>query len=126
MVGRESDLDTRNAFGELLELESVCKYSNELDGVNAMTTKVASTPDAIGHVSLDVPDDTVKVVKLGGAKPTEENVKAGPYFLSHSFVMATKGEISEQNDLVKTLFDCIYSEEGAEIAKSVGLIAVSR
>lgn len=40
--------------------------------------------------------------------------------------MATKGEISEQNDLVKALFDYIYSEEGAEIVKSVGLIAVDK
>ena len=36
--------------------------------------------------------------------------------------MATKGEISEQNDLVKALFDYIYSDEGTELVKSVGLI----
>ena len=40
--------------------------------------------------------------------------------------MATKGDISQQNDLVKALFDYIYSEEGTEIVKSVGLIAVDK
>ena len=40
--------------------------------------------------------------------------------------MATKGEISEQNDLVKALFDYIYSAEGSEIVKSVGLITVEQ
>ena len=126
VVGRESGSGTRSAFEELLKLEDICRYSNELDSTGAVMAKVASTPGAIGYVSLDVLDDTVKAVKLEGAEPTEENIKAGSYFLSRPFVMATKGEISEQNDLVKALFDYIYSEEGAEIVKSVGLIAVDK
>ena len=126
VVGRESGSGTRSAFEELLKLEDMCKYSNELDSTGAVMAKVASTPGAIGYVSLDVLDDTVKAVKLEGAEPTEENIKAGSYFLSRPFVMATKGEISEQNDLVKALFAYIYSEEGTEIVKSVGLIAVDK
>ena len=126
VIGRESGSGTRSAFEELLKLEDMCKYSNELDSTGAVMAKVASTPGAIGYVSLDVLDDTVKAVKLEGAEPTEENIKAGSYFLSRPFVMATKGEISEQNDLVKALFDYIYSDEGAEIVKSVGLIAVDK
>jgi phosphate transport system substrate-binding protein len=126
VVGRESGSGTRTAFEELLELEDKCKYANELDSTGAVIAKVASTPGAVGYVSLDVLDDTVKAVKLEGAEPTEENIKAGTYFLSRPFVMATKGEISEQNDLVKALFDFIYSEEGAELVKSVGLISVEK
>ena len=52
----------------------------------------------------------------------EENIKAGSYFLSRPFVMATKGEISEQNELVQALFDYVYSAEGDDLIKSVGLI----
>lgn len=126
VVGRESGSGTRTAFEELLELEDKCKYANELDSTGAVMAKVASTPGAVGYVSLDVLDDTVKALKLEGSEPTEENIKAGDYFLSRPFVMATKGEISEQNDLVKALFDFIYSEEGAELVKSVGLISVEK
>lgn len=126
VVGRESGSGTRSAFEELLGLEDLCKYSNELDSTGAVMAKVASTPGSIGYVSLDVLDDTVKALKLEGAEPTEENIKAGSYFLSRPFVMATKGDISQQNDLVKALFDYIYSEEGTEIVKSVGLIAVDK
>lgn len=126
VVGREAGSGTRSAFEELLELEEQCKYANELDSTGAVMAKVAATPGAIGYVSLDVLDDTVKAVKLDGAEPTEENIKAGNYFLSRPFVMATKGEIAEQNDLVKALFDYIYSPEGDELVKSVGLIAVDR
>ena len=126
VVGRESGSGTRTAFEELLKLEDKCKYANELDSTGAVMAKVASTPGAIGYVSLDVLDDTVKALKLDGSEPTEENIKAGNYFLSRPFVMATKGEISEQNDLVKALFDFIHSEEGTELVKSVGLISVEK
>lgn len=122
VIGRESGSGTRTAFEELLKLEDACKYSNELDSTGAVMAKAASTPGAIGYVSLDVLDDTVKTLKLEGTEPTAENIKAGSYFLSRPFVMATKGEISGQNDLVKALFDFIYSDEGTELVKSVGLI----
>ena len=122
VVGREAGSGTRSAFEELLGLEDKCRYSNELDSTGAVMAKVAPTPGAIGYVSLDVLDDTVKSVKLDGAEPSEESIKAGEYFLSRPFVMATKGEISEQNDLVKALFDFIRSEEGTELVKAVGLI----
>ena len=122
VIGRESGSGTRTAFEELLKLEDACKYSNELDSTGAVMAKVASTPGSIGYVSLDVLDKTVRTLKLENMEPTPENIKAGSYFLSRPFVMATKGEISEQNDLVKALFDFIHSDEGTELVKSVGLI----
>ena len=129
VIGRESGSGTRSAFEEILDVADACKYSNELDSTGAVMAKVASTPGAIGYVSLDVVDDsvnvlddTVKTLKLDGTEATADNIKAGTYFLSRPFVMATKGEISEQNDLVKALFDYIYSDEGTELVKSVGLI----
>ena len=79
---------------------------------------------AIGYISLDAVDDSVIALKLEGVVPSAETIKSGEYFLSRPFVMATKGEISEQNELVKALFDYVYSEEGQELAASVGLITV--
>lgn len=122
VIGRESGSGTRSAFEELLKLEDACKYSNELDSTGAVMAKAASTPGSIGYVSLDVLDDTVKTLNLEGTAPTPENIKAGSYFLSRPFVMATKGEISEQKDVVQALFEFIYSDEGKELVESVGLI----
>ncbi len=123
VVGREAGSGTRDAFEELLEIQDQCAYANELDSTGAALAKVASTPGAIGYVSLDVLDDTVTAVKLDGVEPTEENIKAGDYFLSRPFVMATQGEISEQNELVQAWFAYIDSAEGQEILKNVGLIS---
>ena len=124
VIGREAGSGTRGAFEEILGVEDACAYSNELDSTGAVVAKVASTPGAIGYVSLDVLDDTVTPFSLGGVEPTAENIKAGDYFLSRPFVMATLGEISEQNELVQATFDLIYSEEGSALVEAVGLITV--
>ena len=124
VVGREAGSGTRGAFEELLKLEDACKYSNELDSTGAVMAKVASTPGAIGYVSLDVLDDSVTALKIDGVEPTEQNIKDDKYLLSRPFIMATKGEISQQNELVKAWFDYIESDAGQKIIQKVGLITV--
>ena len=124
VVGREAGSGTRGAFEELLEIEDMCQYSNELDSTGAVMAKVAATPGAIGYVSLDVVDDTVKTAKVESVDATAENIKAGTYILSRPFVMATMGEISAQSPEVQELFAYLESAEGKEMIKSVGLITV--
>ena len=124
VIGREAGSGTRGAFEELVDLKDACKYANELDSTGAVIAKVASTPGAIGYASLDALDDSVKALSLEGVEATAENIKAGNYFLSRPFVMATKGEISEQNDLVQAWFDYVMGDEGQQVASEVGLITV--
>ena len=124
VIGREAGSGTRGAFEELVDLQDACKYANELDSTGAVIAKVASTPGAIGYASLDALDDSVKALSLEGVEATAENIKAGNYFLSRPFVMATKGEISEQNDLVHAWFDFVLGDDGQQVASEVGLITV--
>jgi len=124
VIGREAGSGTRGAFEELVDLKDACKYANELDSTGAVIAKVAATPGAIGYASLDALDDSVKALSLEGVEATAENIKAGNYFLSRPFVMATKGEISEQNDLVQAWFDFVLGDEGQQVASEVGLITV--
>lgn len=122
VIGREAGSGTRDAFEELLEVKDVCTYAQELDSTGAVLAKVGTTPGAIGYVSLDVVDDTVSGLKIDGVEPTEEEILAGNYMLQRPFVMATKGEISEQNELVQAWFNYINSDDGKEVIKQVGLI----
>ena len=122
VIGREAGSGTRDAFEELLEVQDNCAYAQELDSTGAVLAKVASTPGAIGYVSLDVVDDTVNALTIDGVEASEEQILEGNYILQRPFVMATKGEISQQNDIVKTWFDYVGSDEGKEITKKVGLI----
>ena len=124
VIGREAGSGTRGAFEEILKIEDACTYAVECDQTGAVMAKVAATEGAIGYVSLDVVDDTVTAVSLDGVAATAENIVAGSYFLCRPFVMATKGEISAQNELVQAFFEFIKSEDGQAIIKSVGLITV--
>ncbi len=122
VIGREAGSGTRDAFEELLEVADECDYAQELDSTGAVLAKVAATSGAIGYVSLDVVDDSVLALSLDGVEPTEKEILAGKYLLSRPFVMATNGQISEQNELVKAWFDYIQSEEGKSVISEIGLI----
>ncbi len=84
--------------------------------------KGCSNPGAVGYVCLDVLADTVNGLKINSVEPTEDNILAGDYVLQRPFVMATKGEISEQSKQVQAYFDFINSADGQNVIKSVGLI----
>ena len=109
VVGRESGSGTRGAFEELLKVEDECAYAQEIDSTGGVLSTVANTSGAIGYISLDVIDDSVNVVAIDGVAASEENIVVGTYKLARPFVMATKGAISEQSELVQSFFAYIAS-----------------
>lgn len=125
VIGREAGSGTRGAFEEILGIEDSCAYASELDSTGAVMAKVSATPGAVGYVSLDALNDSVKAVSLEGVAATADNIKAGDYFLSRPFVMATNGPIEEQNEVVQSFFAYVYSEEGQAVAEQIGLISVN-
>ena len=66
-------------------------------------------------------NDTVKALKVDGAKATEENIKAGTYKVARPFNIATKGELSE---VAKDFMDFILSTEGQAVVSENGYIAL--
>lgn len=122
VIGREAGSGTRGAFEEILEIEDKCKYSNEINSTGGVMAKVSSIPGAIGYVSIDIIDDSVNVFAIEGVEASAENIKGGNYLLSRPFVMATKGEISKQNEIIQEFFSFLASEEGKKLIESVGLI----
>lgn len=122
VIGHQAGSGTREAFEELLAAEDSCVYANELASSGAVLARIASTPGAIGYVSLDVADESVIALALDNVEPTAENIKAGNYFLSRPFVMVTKGEIDEQSELLQAWFDYVLGEEGRAVTDRVGLI----
>ncbi len=122
VIGREAGSGTRGAFEEILSVEDNCVYAQEISSTGAVMAKVASTPGAIGYVSLDVIDDTVSTLKVDGIEATTDNIKNGTYTIQRPFVMATKGAISEQSQTVQDFFNYLNSEEGQEIITKLGLV----
>lgn len=123
VIGRESGSGTRDAFEEILDIADQCQLAQTLNETGAVAAAVQSTPGAIGYISLDALNDKVKALRLDGVAPSEETVKDGSYTLQRPFVMATKGEISEQSAQVQAVFEFINSDAGQEVISSVGLVS---
>ena len=123
VIGRESGSGTRDAFEEILDIADQCQLAQTLNETGAVAAAVQSTPGAIGYISLDALNDKVKALQLDGVAPSEETVKDGSYTLQRPFVMATKGEISEQSAQVQAVFELINSAAGQEVISSCRLVS---
>ncbi len=124
VTGREAGSGIRSVFEEVLGVEGQCAYANELDSNGAVLARVASVPGAIGYLSLDMVDDTVKVLPVGGAAPDAEHIRDGSYPLGAPLIMVTRGGIDEQDEIVRLWFDFVYSEEGQAVAERLGYVRI--
>lgn len=122
VVGREAGSGTRSVFEEILNMEDICAYANEMDSSGAVMARVTATPGAIGYVSIDIPDDTVRILALDGRLPTREEIQGGGYRLSRPLIMVTDGDVSQQSAAVQEFFFYICSDEGRQLIESVGLV----
>ncbi|MDE6739462.1 MAG: phosphate ABC transporter substrate-binding protein, partial [Lachnospiraceae bacterium] len=122
VVGREAGSGTRSVFEEILDMQDLCAYANEMDSSGAVMARVAATPGAIGYVSIDILGDTVRILALDGRLPTREAIQGGRYRLGRPLIMVTDGEVSQQSAAVREFFSYIRSDEGRQLIESVGLI----
>ena len=116
VVGREDGSGTRDAFESVTGVGENAKYG-------AAKTTVATTPGAIGYVSFDSVDDTVKALKVGSVAISDATIKDGTYTLQRPFVMVTK-EGTTLSDAAQAFLDFVLSGEGQAICTQVGLVAI--
>ncbi len=124
IVSREDGSGTRGAFVELFGIEEkqgdekvdmTTEEAQITNSTSVMMTTVAGDDYAIGYISLGTLDDSVKAVKIDGAKPTAENVKSGDYKVSRPFNIATKKDLN--NEVAKDFIAFIMSEEGQKVVE---------
>ena len=125
VISREEGSGTRGAFIELVGLEEEAADGSKEDkttvdavvqnSTNGVMTSVAQDPNAIGYISLDSLNDTVKPVKVEGVEATEENIVNGSYKISRPFNLAYKEE--KLNDISKDFlaYCCLlYTSDAAD------------
>ena len=121
VIGREAASGTRDGFESIFKAED-CKYAAELTSTGEVVTKVGSDKAAIGYVSLDSVNDTIKAVKVDGVEANEENIKNETYKAQRPFIEIYKK--GSDDELVKAWFEFIKSDEGQKVITDTGLIAV--
>lgn len=128
-VSREDGSGTRGAFIELFGIEQKDKDGNKVDkttssvqitnSTSVMMTTVAENKAAIGYISLGSLNDTVKAVKIDGAKASVDTVKDGSYKIVRPFNIVTKDKLSKQ---AQDFENYIMSADGQKIIQDNGYI----
>lgn len=122
VVTREEGSGTRGAFEEIvLGKEKMYDKAITQPSTGSVKTTVAGDENAVGYVSLGALNQDVKGVKVDGAEPTIENVKAGTFKISRPFLYLTKGEM---NEVTKAYIDFVMSAEGQKIVQDSHFIPV--
>lgn len=131
VISREDGSGTRGAFIELFGVEEKNDAGEKADNTTVdasvtnntavMMSTVAGNPYAIGYISLGSMNDTVKALKIDGAEPTVENIKAGEYKVFRPFNIATKGDVSEA---AQDFINYIMSTEGQKVIADNGYITI--
>ena len=121
LIGREAGSGTRSGFEEIVGVEDICQYRQELTSTGDVITTVSQNPGAIGYASVASVKDTVKALRVGGVAPTEETVKDGSYTIQRPFVLVTV-EGKTLSDAAQKFFDYITSGEANDIIISAGVV----
>ena len=121
LIGREAGSGTRSGFEEIVEVEDLCQYRQELTSTGDVITAVSQNSGAIGYASLASVKDTVKAVKVGGVAPSDETVKDETYAIQRPFVLVTK-EGTVLTETAQVFFDYITSEAAREVITAAGVV----
>ena len=121
LIGREAGSGTRGGFEEIVGVEDLCQYRQELTSTGDVITAVSQNPGAIGYASLASVKDTVKAIKVGGVTPSEETVKDETYAIQRPFVLVTK-EGTALTETAQAFFDFITSEAAREVISAAGVV----
>lgn len=126
VVSRDESSGTRSAFQELVDFtsEELEKSAMIADGNGSVKTTVATNKNAIGYVSFETIDSSVKALKVDNEEPTPENVLAKTYSLSRPFILVyTDSKITEAG---KTFINYILSDAGQTIVEEAGGIKLNK
>lgn len=118
-LGRESSSGTRDGFETLFQVEG-CRYAAELTSTGEVLTRVSSDPSAIGYLSLESLNDSVRALSIDGVEPTEAHIRDGSYPVSRPFLQVYKK--GSDSPLIAAWFAFVQSEEGDAIIEGAGLI----
>ena len=121
LIGREAGSGTRGGFEEIVGVEDLCQYRQELTSTGDVITAVSQNPGSIGYASLASVKDTVKAIRVGGVAPSEETVKDETYAIQRPFVLVTKAD-TELTGAAKAFFDFITSEAAREVITAAGVV----
>jgi len=123
IITREEGSGTRAAFEELvMDNQRITPRAIVQDSNGSVRQLVSGDRFSIGYISLglvDIGENSVNAVRIGGVAPTAENVRDYTYALFRRFLLVS---LEEPTENVMDFIHFIDSEEGHRIMIDEGLI----
>lgn len=120
VIGREAGSGTRSAFESAIGLTKPAIHCQEHSETGMLRTAVATAPGAIGYLSFDYVDDSVKQLSVDGVIPCEKSVRSGSYPISRGFWLCTL--TGERRAVVLDFLDYVTDESGRRVIMSLGML----
>jgi phosphate transport system substrate-binding protein len=122
VVTREEGSGTRGAFQELVMGKTrIFRGAITEDSNGTVREIIAHDPYAVGFISLGLVNEQVRALELDGVAGNEANIRNGSYKLVRPFLFVSRGEPSGH---AKEFVDFVLSDEGQELVRKEGLLAV--
>ena len=131
VVSREEGSGTRGAFTELTGVSVKDSAGNDVDSTTksaivqpstgAALQAVSSTPGAIGYVSMEALDKSVKSLTVEGISVSKETVLDGSYAISRPFIYGVTSTVSKS---AQAFIDFVMSDKGQALIEQNGFIPV--
>lgn len=120
VIGREAGSGTRSAFEAAIGLTVPAVHSQEHSETGILRTAVAMAPGAIGYLSFDYVDSSVKQLSIDGIAPCEETVRSGAYPIAREFRLCTRA--GEDREAVLDFLDYATGKAGRRVITSLGML----
>jgi len=132
VISREAGSGTRSAWEENLHLDAE-DGTSKVDGVpgliigsstGAVLENVSNQTGAIGYLSIESANDSVRLLSVNGVAPSEATIVNGTYPISREFILVWNAENNE-NEKVQDFLTWMRSAEGQEHIRNAGYIPAS-
>ncbi|WMJ83926.1 phosphate ABC transporter substrate-binding protein [Oscillospiraceae bacterium LTW-04] len=120
VIGREAGSGTRSAFEAAIGLTEPAVHSQEHSETGMLRIALATAPGAIGYLSFDYVDESIKQISVNGVMPCEESVRLGTYPISRGFWLCTLA--GESRGQVLEFLDYTTGETGRRVIESLGML----
>lgn len=120
VVGREAGSGTRTAFEAAIGLDLPARHSQEHSETGMLRLAVSAAPGAIGYLSFDYIDASVRQLSIDGVSPREETVRLGQYPIARGFWLCTRAR--ERRAEVQSFLDYATGAAGRRVIASLGML----
>ena len=124
MVTREEGSGTRGAFEEIVMGKTRISPGALVQDSNGSVREAGATsPNAIGYVSVALVSAKVKALAVDGEAPTQEHLESGAYKVMRPFLFLVKGAPEGET---QKFIDFVLSADGQKVLKAEGLLSPSK